>query len=62
MYAQATTSSCQQPKPEGTAGAHRLTGAAHKRFVIVTSLLFLIDPVRGEPTLHSLDRHPHDSS
>jgi hypothetical protein len=43
------------------AGAHGLTGAAYKRFVIVTSLLYLIDPVRGESTVHSLDRHPHDS-
>jgi len=43
-------------------GAHGLTGAAHKRFVITTTLLSLIDPVRGEPTAHSLDRHPHDSN
>lgn len=35
-------------------------GKAHKRFVIVSTLLSLIDPVRGEPTTHSLDRHPHD--
>lgn len=42
--------------------AHSLTGQAHKRFVIVTSLLYLIDHVRGEPTVHSLDTHPHDSS
>lgn len=62
MCATATTSSSHQPKPEGTAGAHGLTGVAHKRFVIVTSLLSLIDPVRGEPTVHSLDRHPHDNS
>lgn len=40
----------------------RVSGAAHKRFVIVTTLLYLIDPVRGEPTTHSLDRHPHDDS
>ena len=62
MSAEATTSLYQLPKPEGTPGAHGLTGAAHKRFVIVTTLLFLIDPVRGEPTAHSLDRHPHDSN
>ncbi|OIW33033.1 hypothetical protein CONLIGDRAFT_695336 [Coniochaeta ligniaria NRRL 30616] len=43
-------------------GAHDLTGAAHKRFVIITTLLSLIDPVRGEPTVHSLDRHPHDGA
>lgn len=35
-------------------------GAAHKRFVTVSTLLSLIDPVRGVPTTHSLDRHPHD--
>ncbi|KAK1982067.1 hypothetical protein LZ30DRAFT_749598 [Colletotrichum cereale] len=40
----------------------RVSGEAHKRFVIVTTLLNLIDPVRGEPTTHSLDRHPHDDS
>jgi hypothetical protein len=39
-----------------------LIGEAHKRFVIVTTLLSLIDPVRGEPTPHSLDSHPHDAS
>ncbi|KAK1657030.1 hypothetical protein BDP55DRAFT_568143 [Colletotrichum godetiae] len=38
-----------------------LTGKAHERFVTVTALLHLIDPVRGEPTTYSLDRHPHDS-
>ncbi|KAK1506597.1 hypothetical protein CABS01_16895 [Colletotrichum abscissum] len=37
-----------------------LTGKAHERFVIITTLLHLIDPVRGEPTTYSLDRHPHD--
>lgn len=37
-----------------------LTGNAQKRFVQITTLLSLIDPVRGEPIAHSLDRHPHD--
>ncbi|KAH7021590.1 uncharacterized protein B0I36DRAFT_394316 [Microdochium trichocladiopsis] len=37
-----------------------LSGESHKRFVMVTTLLSLIDPVRGEPTTHSLDRHAHD--
>lgn len=37
-----------------------LTGEAHGRFVQVATLLSLIDPVRGEPTVHSLDQHPHD--
>ncbi|KAL3297623.1 hypothetical protein RB213_010095 [Colletotrichum asianum] len=37
-------------------------GAAHNRFVVVSTLLSLIDRVRGEPTTHSLDRHPHDDS
>ncbi|KAH7176904.1 hypothetical protein EDB81DRAFT_707606 [Dactylonectria macrodidyma] len=44
------------------AQARDLTGEAHKRFVSVVTLLALIDPVRGEPTVHSLDRHPHDGS
>jgi len=62
MDAKATTSGYQPPKSEGMSGAHGLTGDAHKRFVIVTLLLYLIDPVRGEPTAHSLDRHPYDSN
>lgn len=40
----------------------QVSGEAHSRFVIVTTLLSLIDPVRGEATTHSLDRHPHDDS
>ncbi|KAL6408495.1 hypothetical protein AUP68_08352 [Ilyonectria robusta] len=36
------------------------TGNAQKRFVQITTLLSLIDPVRGEPITHTLDRHPHD--
>lgn len=49
---------------QSTAGVNltNLTGETHTRFVIVTTLLSLIDPVRGEPTTHSLDRHPHDDS
>ena len=43
-------------------GGQALTGNAHNRFVSVASLLFLIDPVRGEPTAYSLDRHPHDNA
>lgn len=39
-----------------------VSGEAHKRFVMVTTLLNLIDPVRGEPTTHSLDKHPHDDT
>lgn len=35
-------------------------GDAQKRFITVKVLLSLIDPVRGEPTVHSLDRHPQD--
>ncbi|KAL0929529.1 uncharacterized protein CTRU02_215428 [Colletotrichum truncatum] len=38
------------------------SGKAQERFVLITALLNLIDPVRGEPTAHSLDRHPHDDS
>lgn len=36
------------------------TGPAQKRFTKVVTLLHLIDPVRGEPTEHSMDRHPHE--
>lgn len=39
-----------------------ITGDAHKRFVQVATLLSLIDPVRGEPTVHSLDLHPHENA
>lgn len=37
-----------------------VSGQAHRRFVVVSTLLHLIDLVRGEPTTHSLDRHPQD--
>ncbi|CAI6092200.1 unnamed protein product [Clonostachys chloroleuca] len=33
-----------------------------KRFVLNSILLSLIEPVRGEPTVYSLDRHPHDNA
>ncbi|KAH6705690.1 hypothetical protein EV126DRAFT_173504 [Verticillium dahliae] len=49
----------QPPDSPPTQG---LSGDAHRRFVIVTTLLSLIDPVRGEPTVHSLDAHPHDGA
>jgi hypothetical protein len=39
-----------------------LTGESHSRFTFVAVLLSMIDPVRGEPTAHSLDRHPHDDN
>jgi hypothetical protein len=39
-----------------------ITGDTHKRFVKVATLLSLIDPVRGEPTVHSLDMHPHENA
>lgn len=35
-------------------------GLSH--FVAVSTLLFLLDPVRGKPTVYSLDRHPNDST
>jgi len=38
----------------------QLPGDARKRFIMVRVLLSLLDPVRGEPTVHSLDRHPQD--
>lgn len=44
------TMSTRQPETPYISEAHGLTGEAHKRFVIVTSLLCLIDQVRGEPT------------
>lgn len=37
------------------------TGEAQKRFTKLVTLLCLIDPVRGEPTVHGLDKHPHDN-
>ena len=39
-----------------------INGPAYKRFMTNVVLLSLIDPVRGEPTAHSLDRHPHDTT
>lgn len=42
--------------------ARALTGDTHKRFTVVSALLSMIDPVRGESTVHSLDRHPHDNA
>lgn len=45
--------------PSGAVPAN-VSGEAHDRFVVVSTLLSLIDPVRGEPTTHGLDRHPHD--
>ncbi|KAK2605534.1 hypothetical protein N8I77_008364 [Diaporthe amygdali] len=53
--------SSQYERPNNNA-LSPISGDAHKRFVVVTTLLSLIDPVRGEPTAHSLDRHPHDDS
>jgi hypothetical protein len=34
----------------------------YQRFIQSVVLLYLIDPVRGEPTTHGLDRHPHDTN
>lgn len=56
---QSTTSSSASSIGRASAG---FTGDTFKRFVIVSTLLSLIDPVRGEPTTHSLDRHHHDDS
>ncbi|KAI0134023.1 hypothetical protein BJ170DRAFT_690339 [Xylariales sp. AK1849] len=38
-----------------------VTGTVLKRLAQAGTLLWLLDPVRGEPTIHSLDRHPSDS-
>lgn len=35
---------------------------SRNRCVLNSILLFLIEPVRGEPTVYSLDRHPHDDA
>ncbi|KAF0320469.1 hypothetical protein GQ607_012225 [Colletotrichum asianum] len=59
----ATTTETPDTSTQSNAGElANVLGAAHDRFVVVTTLLSLIDPVRGEPTTHSLDRHPHDDS
>lgn len=39
-----------------------LMGSAFHQFIAVSTLLSLLDPVRGKPTVHSLDRHPDDSA
>lgn len=36
----------------------RVTGVVLKRFTQAGTLLWLLDPVRGEATVHSLDTHP----
>ena len=38
-----------------------VSGSAQRRFYLVSTLLSMIDQVRGEPTTHGLDKHPHDS-
>ncbi|ETS79706.1 hypothetical protein PFICI_09559 [Pestalotiopsis fici W106-1] len=38
-----------------------VTGSVLKRFTQTSTLLWLLDPVRGEPTIHNLDRHPSDT-
>ncbi|KAL0929397.1 uncharacterized protein CTRU02_215563 [Colletotrichum truncatum] len=38
-----------------------ITGNVQKRFIEDAALLHMLDPVRGNPTSHSLDRHPHDT-
>lgn len=52
-------SSIQPLSPSRSVPAN-VRGEAHNRFVVVSTLLSLIDPVRGESTTHSLDKHPHD--
>ena len=37
-----------------------ITGNAQNRFIQAAVLLHLLDPVRGEPTEHGLDRDPHE--
>jgi hypothetical protein len=58
----AVTTMVSPTNVDGYPTTQGLSGVAHRRFVVVTTLLSLIDPVRGEPTVHSLDTHPHDSS
>lgn len=35
-----------------------ITGNVQSRFIQAAALLYLLDPVRGEPTEHGLDRDP----
>jgi len=35
-----------------------ITGGVRKRFIEVAALLHMLDPVRGEPTIHGLDQDP----
>ncbi|VUC38127.1 unnamed protein product [Clonostachys rosea] len=50
MAVQAQPTAVQTPPQEST-----------KRCVLNSVVLSLIEPVRGEPTTYSLDRHPHDN-
>lgn len=61
MSTRRTPPPTQPPMYNGNTPAS-VSGEAHQRFVAVTTLLSMIDQVRGEPTNHSLDRHPHDDS
>lgn len=40
--------------------ALEITGKAEKRFMEASGLLYMLDPVRGAPTVHGLDKHLHD--
>ena len=37
-----------------------ITGNVRNRFIQAAVLLRLLDPVRGEPTVHGLDPDPHE--
>lgn len=39
-----------------------LTDHAHEDFIAISTLLSLIDPVRGSATIHDIDKHPDDNS
>ena len=37
-----------------------ITGNVRNRFIQAAVLLRMLDPVRGEPTIHGLDQDPHE--
>lgn len=60
LFKRAAATSTAQPPTSIRSMPASFMGEAHSRFVVASTLLSLIDPVRGESTTHSLDRHPHD--
>lgn len=58
---------CEQPKTGNEhscspleMGSIAITGKVRTRFIQAAVLLYMLDPVRGESTIHGLDQDPHE--